>query len=403
MRFGLKPDCVRHMQHELVALQIAHHHTGDASVDTWLPASDANGAPTAAAVLFDSAHSRCRVVLMPHGWSAHNALDGARVEGESCWLLPAGVALSAALESWSPQLKDATYASLRTLGNACRLRKVRAFLGEQLEQKSDEHGRRLRTWASSIGFSYLQAYWHLDDVRAARCLLRMRFDMGPPEDYLRRKPIGVAPHALQRLPNPGDRSCYCCRDTVLPGTPVYWNETQAHVLRECSHPRLVALRTRFVGDATALFAETDTLAVVRAARLTTAAPDLLDMTALLTVMRLCIGVGDAPIITPVPVPVRLARAAAQPLSAATLAHQAVATARRMCDSPRFAHDHGVAVRTAAWSAALMADWCDAVREPRRTGPIEATPGFRLAALVARYVQHVFDTRASLLNDDRADQ
>jgi hypothetical protein len=110
--------------------------------------------------------------------------------------------------------------------------------------------------------------------------------------------------------------------------PVYWNETQAHVLRDCSHPRLVALRTRFVGDATALFAETDTLAVVRAARLTTAAPDLLDMTALLTVMRLCIGVGDAPIITPVPVPVRLVRAAAQPLSAATLAHQAVATARR---------------------------------------------------------------------------
>ena len=299
MRFGLKPNCVRHMQHELVALQIAHNHTGDASVDTWLPASDANGVPTAAAVLFDSTHSRCRVVPTPHGWSAHNALDGARVEGESCWLLPAGVALSAALESWSPQLKDATYASLRTLGNACRLRKVRAFLGEQLEQKSDEHGRRLRTWASSIGFSYLQAYWHLDDVRAARCLLRMRFDMCPTEDYLRRKPIGVAPHALQRLPNPGDRSCYCCRDTVLPGTPVYWNETQAHVLRECSHPRLLALRTRFVGDATALFAETDTLAVVRAARLTTAAPDLLDMTALLTVMRLCIGVGDAPIITPV--------------------------------------------------------------------------------------------------------
>jgi hypothetical protein len=120
-------------------------------------------------------------------------------------------------------------------------------------------------------------------------------------------------------------------------------------------------------------------------------------------MRLCIGVGDAPIITPVPVPVRLARAAAQPLSAATLAHQAAATARRMCDSPRFAHDHGVAVRTAAWSAALMADWCDAVREPRRTGPIEATPGFRLAALVARYAQRVFDTRASLLNDERADE
>jgi hypothetical protein len=391
------------MQHELVALQIAHNHTGDSSVDVWQPAADANGAPTLAATQFDATRSRCRVVSTPHGWAAHNALVGERVEGESCWLLPEGVALSAALESWTPQLKDATYASLRTLGNACRLRKVRAFLGEQLEQKPDECGHRLRTWASSIGFSYLQAYWHLDDVRSARCLLRMRFDMCPTEDYLRHRPIGVAPNALQRLPNPGDRSCYCCRDTVLPGTPVYWNETQAHVLRECSHPRLVALRARFVADATALFAETGTLAVVRAVRLGTAAPDLCNMTALLTVMRLCIGVGDAPVTTPVPVLVRLARAAAQPLSAATLAHQAIASARRICDAPRFAHDHAVAAQTAAWSAALMADWCDAVREPRRTGPIELTPGFRLAALVARYAQRVFDTRASLLNDERADE
>ena len=67
------------------------------------------------------------------------------------------------------------------------------------------------------------------------------------------------------------------------------------------------------------------------------------------------------------------------------------------------HDHGVAAQTAAWLAVLMADWCDAVREPRRTGPIEALPGFRLAALVARYAQRVFDTRTSLLNDERADE
>ena len=403
MRFGLDASCVRYMQHELVALQLVHNYTGDASIDVWQPATDANGAPTAAAAQFDTARSRCRVVATPHGWSAHNALNGARVEGESCWLLPEGVALSVALERWTPQLKDATYASLRTLGNACRLLKVRAFLNEQLEQKADEHGHRLRTWASSIGFSFLQAYWHLDDVRAARCLLRMRFDMCPTEDYLRRRPIGVKPNVLQRLPNPGDRSCYCCRDMVLPGTSVYWNETQAHVLRECSHPRLVSLRERFVADANALFAETGTLAVVHASRHAAAAPDLRNMTALLTVMRLCIGVGDMPITTLVSAPARPARAAAQPLSAATLAHQATATARRMCDAPRYAHDHSVAAHTAAWSAALMDDWCDAVREPRRTGPIEATPGFRLAALVARYAQRVFDTRASLLNDERADE
>ena len=231
----------------------------------------------------------------------------------------------------------------------------------------------------------------------------MRFDMCPTEDHLRHRPIGVKPNVLQHLPNPGDRSCYCCRDVVLPGTSVYWNETQAHVLRECSHPRLVAARERFVADVTALFAETDTLAVVRATRFALAVPDLRNMTALLTVMRLCIGVGDAQVTTPMPLPARLTRAAAQPLSAATLAHQATASARRLCDAPRFAHDHAVAVQTAAWTAALMADWCDAVREPRRTGPIEATPGFRLAALVARNAQRVFDTRASLLKAERADE
>ena len=47
----------------------------------------------------------------------------------------------------------------------------------------------------------------------------------------------------------------------------------------------------------------------------------------------------------------------------------------------------------------MIYWCDAVREPRCTGAIEAMPGFRLAALAARYAQRVFDTRAFLLNDE----
>ena len=42
------------------------------------------------------------------------------------------------------------------------------------------------------------------------------------------------------------------------------------------------------------------------------------------------------------------------------------------------------------------DWCDVIRTPQRTEAIEATPGYRLAALAARHAQCVFDTRAAIL-------
>jgi hypothetical protein len=83
------------------------------------------------------------------------------------------------------------------------------------------------------------------------------------------------------------------------------------------------------------------------------------------------------------------------LAARVSPHHAEAAARRICDAPRHTHDHRAAANAAAWSFALMADWCNVVRDPRRTELIEATPGSRLAALAANHAQRVFDTRASL--------
>ena len=98
------------------------------------------------------------------------------------------------------------------------------------------------------------------------------------------------------LENPGDRSCYNCHDCVRADAPhVFWNETQAHVLIDCTHPQLLALRERFRRAATALFVETRSVALARAAGCPTSIPDLTNVSALLTVMRLCIGVGAAPI------------------------------------------------------------------------------------------------------------
>ena len=397
-------DDLRGMRHQLVATQVTLDYSGDDGRDAWLPAFDATGAPTAVVAAFDGANvrHRCRVISTPHRWTVDGALVGRRVEGESCWVLPSGTVLDAALTQWTPQLKDATYAALRTLGNACRQAKVRVFLAQQREQAHDEHGHQLRTWASSIGFSYLQPYWHLDDLRIARRLLRMRFDMCPTEDNVRRKPTVVVDDDQRtrehpRLENPGDRSCYNCHDCVRADAPnVFWNETQAHVLIDCTHPQLLALRERFRRAATALFVETRSVALARAAGCPTSIPDLTNVSALLTVMRLCIGVGAAPITTPVPVLVRPPPRAVAHVSAATLARQAEAAARRMCDVPRHAHDQRAAEIAASWSFALMADWCDVIRTPQRTEAIEATPGYRLAALAARHAQCVFDTRAAIL-------
>ena len=399
-RFQLSFGAESHaMRHELVATQVTLDYTGDDEHDLWLPATDASGSPTTTAAAFDSTvvGHRCRVIATPHRWAAVGALTGRRTEGESCWLLPCGTDLVAARTQWTLQLKEATYASLRTLGNECRQIKVRAFLAEQREQKADEQGHQLRTWAASIGFSYQQPYWQLANVRSARRLLRMRFDMCPTEDSVRRKPTTVVGsdgvvREHPRLDNPGDRSCYNCHDRVRTDVPnVFWNETQEHVLCDCTQSHLVSLRDRFRTEVTALFGEARSLALARAAGCSSTVPDLTNVTALLTVMRLCISVGAAPIMAAVPVSARPARAAAH-----VAAHHAEAAARRMCDAPRHLHDHRVAANTAAWSFALMADWCDVVRNPRRAESIEATPGYRLAALAASHAQRVFDTRASLL-------
>ena len=406
-RFGLVVDNdLLGMRHQLVATQLTLDYSGDDELDVWQPAIDVTGASTPMALMFNSTNERhrCRVISTPYRWSSDDVLARRCVEGDSCWLFPVGTELCSTLSQWTLQLKEATYASLRTLGNACRQVKVKCFLARQREQTHDGAGHQLRTWASSVGFSYMQPYWHLPDLRVARRLLRMRFDMCPTEDYIRRKPTVVIDcdrrtWEHQRLDNPGDRSCYCCHDRVLPDVPnVFWNETQSHVLIDCTNQHLMLLRERFRAEATSLFGEAYSSVIARGAGCSMPAPDLSNATALLTVMRLCIGVGGAPIMTPVPVQSRPSRSAAQ-MSASTRSRCAEAAARRICDAPRHVHDQRAAENAAAWSSALLADWCDVIRDPRRTEPISTTPGFRLAMLAARHAQRVFDTRASLLGSE----
>jgi len=317
----------------------------------------------------------------------------------SCWTLPCGAAPGAALLQWTPQLKDATYAALRTLGNACRQVKVRAFLSEQREQAPGAQGRRLKTWAASIGFSMMQPYWHLDNVKAARALLRMRFDMCPTEDFVRSRPSGEASKQLARLSNPGDRACYNCDDNVVGVKGVFWCEDQSHVLCDCSNPLLKALRRRFRDALERILGDDRAVALAVAAGCGGHLPDLDNHSAMLTFMRMCISVGNPSVLAAVPVapppPLALLLHGTRAAMAANATLRAAA-ARARIDVPRHGYDHAAAAHAAAWGRALTMQWCGILREPRRVESPAQSPGGLLAALVASHSQRVFDTRAALV-------
>ena len=113
---------------------------------------------------------------------------------------------------------------------------------------------------------------------------------------IRSEPVGKRKKSIRRPSNSVLFATIVCAATCR------WNETQEHVLCDCTESHLVSLRDRFRAEATALFGEARSVALARAAGCSAVAPDLTNVTALLTVMRLCISVGAEPITTTVPVP-----------------------------------------------------------------------------------------------------
>lgn len=409
-RLGLKQSDVLAMRHSLVALQAfdvgqqCWKFVARSSSDGGVPGSgNPVGAPAAVSSHHQSSssnspassapHALLRLVATPYGVTP--VVAARLIEGVSCWQLPAGTLAGSALCTWTPQLKEATYCALRTLGNACRQTKVRAFLAEKRTLvEGAEHGDRLRMWASSIGFSFMQPYFHLDDVKAARRLAEMRFDRCPTEDFLRHRPFyggADGKTLLPRLQNPGDRTCYVCDGSVEAHTPhVNWNDDLPHALLDCANPRVVSLRNEFQAAATGILSETHSRELAARAGCDAGhPPDLSNKSALFTVMRLCIGVG-----------VEFKVAALPPLSRVGMPRAAALkrelAARRVCDAPRHQHDHAAARGAAAYVQALTHDWCDIMREPRRQEIPSQSPGARLALLSARFAKRLFDTRAALL-------
>ena len=351
-RFGISRAQVEASEPDLVSVQV-------------LPINAANWVDLPVGVLV-APTDLVRLIATP--MPQHAALAVVFVEGVTCWSLPLGTSRTAALTVWTEALQQATYAALRTRGNAYRDIAVQAFL-----TKMAREDKRLKPWAATLSGSWLQPYWHLEDARLARRILLARLDKAPTEDSLR-----TAPHRGHRRIERCMRACYLC-DCIHPSEPsVFWPETLAHLCLLCDHVRLRKLRIAVRSELAAFAVSAATLQLTNTANVV--APDFNDDSVLFTVLQLCTGTGSD-----------YGGGGAQPLP---LPPSAAAIARRA--SPQFKRDSVRARSAIAWMRPLFDDWLAILREPRRPERPQQSPGHRLSVLVARHLNSLFDTRRTLL-------
>ena len=324
--------------------------------------------------------------------------------GVSCWDLPDTADYATVFSSWTPPLRAACFAALKRRGNARRQLLAATLLSGEATAASSH-----RRYVAIKRASYLETYWHLQDVEAARRLLRVRLDNAAVRDVVLRN--GRGNRGDVRVADRVLRACYCC-PAIQGQTGIYHPETIDHVLLHC--PAHQARRAAFMAAILSLAAEPATLAVATTA--TAPAPPFdgeasASATAWLAVMKLCTGVGPptapAPSAADTTAPPRPPPAPFGPLTAA----QAVACATR--DEPDLVWDAAAAAATALWVSTLTLDWAQSMRPPwldsalgREAAPQAAesgpTPGFRLATLVARYAKDVFHARRQLMRAEGSD-
>jgi hypothetical protein len=270
----------------------------------------------------------------------------------------AAVTVATALTRWSKPLKEMCYVALQRRGNTTRQVLVKKYLAMQI--KND---KPLRRWALARACSVEQAYWWATDTKAARRYLRLLFDCGPYEGNIRRRPFTIKDPENKRilLPrlDPQQRVCYLCgaadggaSDDDSDGPAV---QTLEHVLLECRHAELAALRARMVRDLRAINVPT------------LANPDYKNVTDAMTVFMLCSAVGpleELPVLLPGP-----------------------------CDATRVGRSRnpepGRARQTAAWVAAALQEFNAAVRNVRYKGDPDQLPGGRLVKLVLEWALQIF--------------
>jgi len=291
---------------------------------------------------------------------------------------------------WTEPLRDACFAALKARGNTTRQALVQEFCAKQIQED-----KSLRRWATFTGYSGLHAYWYATDLVAARRLLRLRLDVGPNEDNIRRmphsmpKPTGASatirviraqgPNSKRRhktsthatgstarvvMPRlaRNERVCYCCEQP--PGEP----ETLEHMLLRCTNPALVAARAATRASLVRLAASEAARALADEAN--TPPPDFANDTALLFALLQCNGLGTPPRLQPM--------------------HAGVEV-----------FDKAVATQTIRWTGLLTRDWVSKTNEPRTTDEeLDNAPGGVLVAEMTAHALEVFRLhRRAVRNND----
>jgi len=363
-------------------------------------------------------------------------------EGATCWALPAGTLYRDVFRTWTAPVQQACYEALKRKANARR----QQLVCEQLDKLVLAAGRAdvaqsssLRRYAAIKRASYLEPYWHIPDVVAARRLLKVRTDSARTRDYVLRS--GRGERGAVRQPDRTLRGCYCCSSIDdVPG--VYCPESIDHVLLRCS--AYDDIRAAFKETILAIVNEADAKLVADQA--SSSAPELAGEgpavdTAWLVIMKLCTGANPRKLPTdpepesislvsrntvaasasagngaghgaavqkkkdahvePVPAHIMFTRGKSRQ---AVLDRPAAAHAKRA--APLFEWDVAAATDAALWVSAMTTDWVDCLRPTwpgqsggrlRRDEDPTSRPGYLLATTVAAFSRNIFVRRKALMS------
>jgi hypothetical protein len=321
------------------------------------------------------------------------------VEGTSCWTLSPNVSLDD-MYKWSPQMRAATFASLKKRGNQFRQAAVLTILQAEAARPDAELRRFVRI---KMG-SFFEPYLHLR-MALARKLLLHRSDAGKNEGAARRRPLKArkgtrqVQTVLPRLEE-SKRACYLC--PAIDGVDgVYWPETIEHALLKCAFYE--SRRAALVKSLEQFAAESDTVTVTDDLEV----PAFNDVSCQFAIVFLCTNIPDQPILhqhqppsvqdpphhgRPPGVGVRTRSATA----IHTQRMRVLAEARR--NGPQLELSVDAARQAATWISCLLNDWTTRHRDCRSPDPNEA-PGRRLAELVSMYHSDIFKARRVALQDN----
>ena len=383
-RFGMAPLDPTRLWHALVLVQAQNHLGAFEDMPYCLD--------TAEAAMIDGAppdNARLRLVLPGTDPNTYR-------EGVNCWQVDEGETLATVFQKWSTPVRAACFAALKKRGNVRRQEVLRTKVMAILNDPDHEHG--LRRWSSITSASYLQPYWHIPNVAAARRMVQVRLDCAPTEDYMRRRTLTTNGKKAERLDDRVTRACYCC-GPIMGIEGIYHPETLEHVLLHCTRPEAVTRRDAFRNHLSMLMDHADFVALEGGAvrpQVNTGDGTTHDAadTAFLTVLRLCLGQGMAP---PQPGVGTMARVA----SLRTTTNPAVLAqrARSLRALPELVHDADAALTATRWMQALFGGWMDSIRSFDAGACPASTPGCRLATCVAEHIQQVFRDRRVFLKEN----